>query len=149
MNFQIANHLKAFSSLSRFFAAIALMLTCSLSFAQDRVVYHINDTATQALAGLRNIKNHLDTDPSALITVVTHANGVDFLMEDAKDRNGNPYELTVQELVKRNVKFEVCEITLQNRNLKKSQFIPEASFTPSGVVRITKLQKQGFAYLKP
>lgn len=126
-----------------------VVLTGFSAHAQDRVVYHINDTATQALAGLRNIKNHLDTDPTALITVVTHANGVDFLMEDAKDRNGNPYELTVQELVKRNVKFEICEITLQNRNLKKNQFIQEASFTPSGVVRITKLQKEGFAYIKP
>jgi intracellular sulfur oxidation DsrE/DsrF family protein len=132
--------------------AAAALIFCSLSLgalAQDRVVYHINDTASQALGGLRNVKNHLDTDPTALITVVTHANGVDFLMEDAKDRNGNPYELTVQELVKRKVKFEVCEITLQSRNLKKSQFIQEAGFTPSGVVRITKLQKEGFAYIKP
>jgi uncharacterized protein len=136
-------------TITRFIAALAVAFTCLSAFAQDRVVYHINDTAGQALAGLRNIKNHLDTDPTALITVVTHANGVDFLMEDAKDRNGNPYELTVQELVKRNVKFEVCEITLTNRNLKKAQFIQEASFTPSGVVRITKLQKQGFAYIKP
>jgi uncharacterized protein len=47
------------------------------------------------------------------------------------------------------VNFEVCEITLANRNLKKSQFILEADFTPSGVVRLTKLQKQGFAYIKP
>jgi uncharacterized protein len=47
------------------------------------------------------------------------------------------------------VKFEVCEITLQNRSLKREQFIPEASFTPSGVVRLTKLQTQGYAYLKP
>lgn len=137
---------------SKLITTASFCLLCGLlseAAAQDRVVYHINDTAAQALAGLRNIKNHLDTDPTALITVVTHANGVDFLMEDAKDRNGNPYELTVQELVKRKVKFEVCEITLQNRNLKKSLFIPEASFTPSGVVRITKLQREGHAYIKP
>ena len=49
----------------------------------------------------------------------------------------------------RGVNFEVCEITLKNRNLKKEQFIQEADFTPSGVVRITKLQTQGYAYLKP
>jgi intracellular sulfur oxidation DsrE/DsrF family protein len=51
--------------------------------------------------------------------------------------------------VARGVKFEVCEITLRNRSLKKEQFLQEASFTPSGVVRLTKLQKQGFAYIKP
>ncbi len=131
--------------------AAALLLVCCMASAsaQDRVVYHIADTASQALGGLRNVGNHLDTDPTAQITVVTHAQGVDFLMHDAKDRNGNPYEITVQQLVKRGVRFEVCEITLKNRNLKKEQFIEEAKYTPSGVVRLAKLQKEGFAYIRP
>lgn len=134
----------------RTFAVAATLALASLAaLAQDKVVYHIADAATQALAGLRNVKNHLDTDPTAQITVVSHANGVDFLMNDAKDRNGNPYEITVQELVRRGVKFEVCEITLKNRGLKKDQFIQEAEFTPSGVVRLTKLQIQGYAYIRP
>jgi uncharacterized protein len=130
--------------------AIALLtLATATTWAQDKVVYHIADTASQALGGLRNVKNHLDTDPTAQITIVTHAQGVDFLMLDAKDRNGNAFEITVQELVKRGVKFEVCEITLQNRNLKRNQFIDEATFTPSGVVRLAKLQRAGFAYIRP
>ena len=119
------------------------------AWAQDTVVYHINDSDSQALASLRNIRNHLDTDATAKITVVTHAQGVDFLMEGAKDRSGGLYAATVAALVARNVKFEVCEITLKNRSLKKDQFIQEAEFTPSGVVRLAKLQKQGFAYIKP
>ena len=41
------------------------------------------------------------------------------------------------------------EITLKNRNLKKEQFIEEAAFTPSGVVRVAKLQHEGAAYIKP
>jgi intracellular sulfur oxidation DsrE/DsrF family protein len=117
--------------------------------AQDAVVYHLNDTSTQALAGLRNIRNHLDVDPTAKITVVTHAFGVDFLMEGMKDRNESPFAATVAALVARGVRFEVCEITLKNRNLKREQFIQEAEFTPSGVVRLAKLQKQGYAYIKP
>lgn len=117
--------------------------------AQDVVVYHINDTASQALASLRNIRNHLDVDPKAKITVVTHAFGVDFLMEGMKDRNESPFAATVAALVNRGVKFEVCEITLQNRNLKRDQFIQEAEFTPSGVVRLAKLQQSGAAYIKP
>jgi uncharacterized protein len=130
-------------------AGLVLALSASLAMAQDTVVYHISDTAEQALGGLRNIKNHLDTDPTARITVVTHAAGVDFLMEGAKDKNGSSYAGPVAALKARGVNFEVCEITLANRNLKKSQFILEADFTPSGVVRLAKLQKQGFAYIKP
>ena len=136
-------------SIKSFVIAVALFLTAGLSWAQDTVVYHIDDTAAQALKGLRNIRNHIDTDPTAKITVVTHAFGVDFLMEGAKDVNGGSFAGPVAALVARGVKFEVCEITLKNRSLKKEQFIQEAEFTPSGVVRIAKLQKQGYAYIKP
>ena len=53
-------------------------------------------------------------------------------------------------LKSRGVRFEVCEITLKNRNLKKDQFILDTDFTPSGVVRVADLQyKDGFAYIKP
>ena len=134
--------------LRRLLLAALFALAGTSGWAQDTVVYHINDTASQALGTLRNIRNHLDTDPAAKITVVTHANGVDFLMEGAKDANNAAFAGPVAALVGRGVKFEVCEITLKNRNLKKDQFIQEADFTPSGVVRITKLQKLGFAYIR-
>jgi len=131
------------------FVAAIVATAAFAAAAQDKVVYHIDDAATQALKGLRNVRNHLDTDPGAKITVVTHANGVDFLMEGAKDVNGSAYAGPVAALAARGVKFEVCEITLKNRNLTKDQFVQEADFTPSGVVRIAKLQKEGAAYIKP
>jgi intracellular sulfur oxidation DsrE/DsrF family protein len=130
-------------------AALFLSLATTCALAQVKAVFHIEDAASQALAGLRNVKNFMDTEPTAKIVVVTHAQGVDFLMNDAKDRNGNPYAIAVELLKERGVKFEVCEITLRNRSLKKEQFIPEAQFTPSGVVEIAKLQAQGYGYIKP
>jgi intracellular sulfur oxidation DsrE/DsrF family protein len=117
--------------------------------AQDKVIYHIDDMSSQALKALRNIRNHLDTEPATKITVVTHALGVDFLLEGAKDVNGSAFAGPVAALAARGVNFEICEITLKNRNLKKEQFIQEADFTPSGVVRIAKLQLAGQAYIKP
>ena len=126
-----------------------LVVATGLACAQDKVVYHVSDTAAQALGALRNLRNHLDTDPTAKITVVTHAQGVDFLMEGAKDVNGSPYAGPVSALKSRGVTFEVCEITLKNRGLTRDQFIQEADFTPSGVVRLAKLQLQGYAYIRP
>ncbi len=131
------------------FTALLLGLSMSCALAQVKAVFHIDNATEQALAGLRNVKNFLDTESSAKIVVVTHANGVDFLMNDAKDRNGNPYAISVELLKARGVRFEVCEITLKNRSLKKDQFIQEAEFTPSGVVELAKLQAQGYAYIKP
>lgn len=128
------------------------LLLCTPAFAQDKVVYHIDDAASQATKGLRNIRNHLDVAPDTKITVVTHANGVDFLLEGAKDVK-NPdinYGALISALKARGVRFEVCEITLKNRNLKKDQFNLDAEFTPSGVVRIGKLQiHDKNAYIKP
>ena len=130
----------------------AFWLFAAASFAQDKVVYHIDDYETQATKGLRNVRNHLDVAPDTKVIVVTHANGVDFLMEGAKDKK-NPnidYASLVSALKARGVKFEVCEITLRNRNLKKEQFIMDADFTPSGVARIGQLQsREGYAYIKP
>jgi intracellular sulfur oxidation DsrE/DsrF family protein len=135
--------------LKSFLAAIAFLLTAGTAFAQDKVVYHFDNAVAQGLKGLRNVRNHIDTDPTARITVVTHAEGVDMLMEGAKSANGTEYAPLVSALKSRGVAFEICEITLKNRGLKKDQFIQEADFTPSGVVRIAKLQAQGYAYIKP
>ncbi|MBM3352613.1 MAG: hypothetical protein FJY51_05070 [Betaproteobacteria bacterium] len=118
--------------------------------AEDKVVYHLNDGLAQATNGLRNIRNHLEVNPKARIVVVAHAQGVDYLMKGRKDANGNPYESIVQDLKGRGVRFEVCQITLRNRKLKQDQFIDEATWVPSGVAEITRLQqREGFAYLRP
>lgn len=130
-------------------AALVLAIAAAGVCAQETVVYHIADSETQALAGLRSLRNHLDTDPKARITVVAIAQGVDFLMDGAKDASGNLYVGLISALASRGVKFEVCEITLANRNLKRDQFIQEADFTPSGVVQLSRLQHQGYAYIKP
>ena len=133
-------------------ALLFASLSVAAQTAADKVVYHIDNAATQATKGLRNIRNHLDVAPETLIVVVTHAEGVDFLMEGAKDKS-NPnidYGALVSALKARNVRFEICEITLRNRNLTKGQFSMEAEYTPSGVVRIGRLQaREGYAYIKP
>ena len=133
-------------------ALFAGTASAQASSGRDRVVYHFDNAAAQATKGLRNIRNHLDVAPDTEIVVVAHAEGVDFLMEGAKDaKNPNiDYAALVSALKARKVRFEVCEITLKNRNLKREQFQMDAEFTPSGVVRIGQLQaREGYAYIKP
>lgn len=131
--------------------ALASLLTPAIAAGPTEVVYHIDDAESQGIKGLRNIRNHLDVAPQTKIIVVTHANGVDIMMEGAKDKkNGIEYAPLVGALKSRGVRFEVCEITLKNRNLKKDQFTLDTDFTPSGVVRVADLQHQNrFAYIKP
>ena len=133
-------------------AVLALLAGCAAVGPQpDRVVYHLSEGLPQASNGLRNIGNHLEVNPSARIVVVSHARGVDFLMKDAKDANGNPFEVTVQDLVSKGVRFDACAFTLQSRNLDpKTALIEEAKIVPSGVAEVARLQaREGYVYLKP
>jgi uncharacterized protein len=138
---------------SRSLAALAAAALIALpAYAEERVVYHIDNSEAQATRSVRSIRNHLDVAPETKIVVVTHAEGIDFLMEGARDKK-NPnidYGSLVSALKARGVRFEICEITVRERNLKKDQFIMEAEFTPSGVVRIGQLQiRDKHAYIKP
>jgi len=128
-----------------------LLVLASPAFAGDKVVYHIDNAAEQAIKALRNIRNHLDVAPDTKVVVVAHAEGIDFLLDGAKDPKSNTdYAPLISALKARGVTFEVCQITMKRRNLDKDKFIMEADFTPSGVVRITELQaQQHFAYIKP
>jgi intracellular sulfur oxidation DsrE/DsrF family protein len=137
---------------NKLFAGVLLLACGWAQAAGDKVLYHIDNTAQQATKALRNIRNHLDVAPDTQIVVVTHAEGIDFLLEGMKDK-ANPnidYGSLVSALKARNVRFEVCEITLKNRSIRKDQFNMDAEFTPSGVVRVARLQsREGFAYIKP
>lgn len=115
-----------------------------------KVVYHVNEGLEQATNALRNIGNHLRADPSAKITVVTHAAGINFLLDGAKDKNGNPYDALVQDYVSRGVDFRVCNFTLLSRKIERNKVIPEASIVPSGVAEVARLQaKEQYVYLRP
>src|SRR5438552_17527403 len=110
----------------RLLAAVAALLVAGCAgissqdpVGPDKVVYHLNSGLEQASDGLRNIRNHLEVNPKAQIVVVGHALGVDYLMKGAKDRNGNPYDVAVEQLVNEGVRFDVCEITLRNRKLSR------------------------------
>jgi len=118
--------------------------------AEEKVVYHVNDS-DHAIAALRNIGNHLDaTGGKTNIVVVTHSKGIDFLLDGAQDKNGNPYSIPVEKLKARGVDFRVCAITLKTRKIDPATVIPEARIVPSGVAEIGKLQsREGFVYLKP
>lgn len=133
--------------------AVALLMASltSLALAADKVVYHMDDSTSQATRTLRSLRNHLDVAPKTQITVVALGDGVEFLMEGANDpKNNLEYASLISDLKTRGVNFEVCELTIEKKNIDKSKFVLEATFTKSGVVRITELQNQKrYAYIKP
>lgn len=115
----------------------------------EKVVYHVNDSAVAGLA-MNNVKNHLGANPQATIVVVTHGKGIDFLLDGAADKDGNPYDVKVQELKAKGVAFDVCNNTLVGRKIDPKKVIHEAVIVPSGVAEISKLQSlYHYSYVKP
>ena len=137
--------------LSRFFVAIGLAMSFGSLQAQDiKVVYHVNIGVDSASAILGNVRNHLNADPSAKITVVTHGPGIDFLLDGAKDNRGREFSGMVSDLAGKGVQFRVCNNTLTTRNIDANKVSMEAKIVPSGVAEVARLQaKEGFMYLKP
>jgi len=116
---------------------------------EEKVVYHINDSANAAVA-MRNVMNHLNASPDAKIAVVTHGKGIDFLLIDARNEKGDLHVAQVAALKEKGVSFRVCNNTLVSRKIDPATVVLEATIVPSGVAEIGKLQaKEGYVYLKP
>ena len=134
------------------FAMVGLPIT---GFAQTlggatKVVYHLNEGTDQSARAMRNIRNHLEADPTAKIQVVTHGRGIEFLLKGAKKPNGDAFSNDIEELALRGIEFKVCSNTLETRKIDRTQVISDGKIVASGVAEVARLQaKEGYVYLRP
>lgn len=117
---------------------------------QIKVVYHLLEGNNQALRALSNIRNHLRAAPEDKLVVVAHGEGVRFLIDGSRDRDGKPFDEAVAALARQGVEFRVCRNTLTAHDIPADKLLPQASLVPSGVAEIARLQaREGFVYLRP
>jgi intracellular sulfur oxidation DsrE/DsrF family protein len=125
-------------------------LTCTLTWAEIKVVYHLSEGIPQASRAMGNIRNHLNADPKVKIVVVSHGQGIDFLLDGATTQNNQAFAGSVSELVSKGVEFRVCNNTLVSRKISPDKLLMEAKVVPSGVAEVAKLQaNESFVYLRP
>lgn len=131
---------------------VALPATAALPVAPSgdgpKVVFQINDAASVPTV-LRFVTNYLVAEPTAQIAVVGYGPGIDFMLADARDPAGKPYETLLVALADRGVAFKVCNNTLKSRNLTPAVVGAQASVVPSAVNEIIRLQtREGYAYFQ-
>lgn len=115
-----------------------------------KTVYHLTNGLEEAQRAMGNIRNHLNADPQAKIIVVGNGNGIEFMLDGAKDKNGNPFDATIQDLKGKGVDFRLCNNTLVTRKIETARVIPDVSIVPSGVAEAARLQaREGYSYLRP
>jgi len=132
-------------------------------YGKQKVVYHINYDDPKAQVGaLRNIQNHINAVGAENLDfkVVLHGNGLSMLLDPAamshvkgfKTANGNQ-DMTakVANLKNQGVEFAICKNTMTGRKVELSDLydVDEADIVPSGVAELSKLQQEGYTYVKP
>lgn len=138
--------------------ALALGLLFALAaHAADgthRIAFHVdqNDPAVMNLA-LNNVQNvrkyYADKGEKLVVEIVAYGPGLNMFIADkspVKER------IAAMSLEDPEMQFSACGNTMANMKKKTGQdvvLISEATVVESGVVRLTELQEQGFAYVKP
>jgi intracellular sulfur oxidation DsrE/DsrF family protein len=115
-----------------------------------KVVYDVAEGLEQASRALANIHNELVAEPNTKVVLVTHGEGIKFLIDGAVDGRGRSYEAIVAALASQGVEFRVCNNSLKAYNIDPSKVILEAKVVPSGVAEVARLQaREGFVYIHP
>ena len=129
-------------------AAVAAPPTTSTT-EPIKAVYHVNEP-DKVWTALRNIQNHLRDDPSVRVVLVANGGGIDFLLKEATDKQGTPFQPTLTELAGKGVTFKVCRNTLTSRKLTDDAVAEKVVVIQAAVAEIARLQqREGYAYLKP
>jgi len=131
-------------------------------YAPQKVAYHVNYyDAKQQTGALRNIQNHINAvgADNVEVQVVMHGNGVSLLLppdevEGTKMQQGNADEqmqARIAGLKQQGVAFKICANTLKGRQVDLAALYDadDEDVVPSGVAELSKLQAEGFTYLKP
>jgi len=77
---------------------------------------------------------------------VAYGEGVQFLQRDPLFSDEGP---KVAALAARGVVFKVCENSLRAGTLVRGDLLPRVEVVPSGTLEIARLQREGYAYIRP
>ena len=127
-----------------------ISLLSNTSYAQQtdtkehKVVMQLTTGDTLAYRALvKQLGNMTKIWPNAKIEVIIHNKGIAMMK---KESSNVAEEITT--LTKKGVRFIVCEFTMEQLKLEKSQILNDAYYTPYGLIAIVTKQEEGYSYLK-
>jgi hypothetical protein len=109
------------------------------------VVHLVSADAAEQKTGLAIARNLLDDETGSIdeVAVVVQAGAIDAVATD-----GDQVE-TVGSLLDEGVSFAACENTLEMNDMDRSDLVDGVETVPEGAVEVTRLQDEGYAYLRP
>lgn len=131
-------------------ALLFIGLISNTSFAQQtdtkehKVVMQLTTPDTAAYRALvKQLGNMTKIWPNAKIEVIIHNKGIGMMKKESSNVADE-----IAALSKKGVRFVVCEFTMEQLKLEKSQILDVAHYTPYGLIAIVTKQEEGYAYLK-
>jgi uncharacterized protein len=139
------------------FAAIALVGVAVPALAEQKF-HHVaiqvdeNDPARMNLA-LNNaanlVKYYESKGETVEVRIVAYGPGLNMLRKDT-----SPVAARIASIAKNDpqVSFAACHNTMMGMQKKEGhpiELLPQATVVPSGVVELTRLQEQGWSYVRP
>jgi uncharacterized protein len=122
------------------------LLSCYPIFACMKAVFHhSNDDPELHDRIVSNIANLLDDETIDLdaVALVANSGGLSLLLKNSVHRE------QVETLLDRGVRFKQCHNTIDGTAIVKDDLIDGVELVPSGVGELTRLQNDGYAYIKP
>ncbi len=138
---------------------LAPLVFAAEKYGPQKVVYHFNQNNLKVTAsGLKNLQNHFNAVGKINLEAkaVFHGGGVFTLFKEPKNQADKKLveiiQSRVMDLKARGTDFNICSNTLKGKKIdyKKDLYDVNAEdIVPSGVAEISKLQIQGYTYIKP
>ena len=109
------------------------------------LVHLVSGDEAEQETGLAIVRNLLDDETDSIddVAVVVQAGGIEAV------RAGGDAEDDVRSLLASDVSFSACSNTLETKGMDESDLVDGVETVPEGAVEATRLQEEGYAYLRP
>lgn len=109
------------------------------------VIHLVSGDDAEQKTSLAIARNLLDDESGSIddVAVVVQADGVKAIVA------GQESEEQVRALLDDGVSFKACSNTLEMMDLDESDLVEGVETVPEGAVEVTRLQTEGYAYLRP
>ena len=109
------------------------------------VIHLLSGDETEQATALAIARNLLDDETGSIddVAIVVQASGIESVVA------GEATEDDVRSLLDDGVSFHACRNTLASKGLEESDLIEGIETVPEGAVEVTRLQNEGYAYMRP